>query len=62
MIISINPPCRKDKIKQDGTTLIYIRSTHNRIRPYQSTGITSKAMSGMLKIIASGQIRPKTRN
>ena len=43
MIISIQPICRKDKIRQDGTVLVYLRFTHNRERRYVSTGIYIQA-------------------
>lgn len=43
MIISIQTFCRKEKIGQDGTVLVYIRFTHNRIRRYVSTGIYIQA-------------------
>lgn len=39
MIISIQPICRKEKTRQDGMTLVYIRFTQNRSRRYVSTGI-----------------------
>lgn len=43
MIINIQPICRKDKIRQDGTVLVYLRFTHNRERRYVSTGIYIQA-------------------
>ena len=39
MIISIQSICRKDKIRQDGMVLVYLRFTYNRERRYVSTGI-----------------------
>ncbi len=43
MIINIQPICRKDKIRQDGTVLVYLRFTLNRERRYVSTGIYIQA-------------------
>ena len=39
MIISIQSICRKDKIRQEGMVLVYLRFTYNRERRYVSTGI-----------------------
>lgn len=39
MIICIQSICRKEKTRQDGMTLVYIRFTQNRSRRYVSTGI-----------------------